>query len=203
MNILSIEVERLRQGAVELDFSLTPAKLDLTGDREFSFEKTVTGTARVSLVGTENVRMVGRMATSARAACVRCLRDMDVPLDVRFDLVFLPEPNEKDKARFVELRDDEKLYYKGDYVHPAEQLREELLVALPYLPGCTRTEPDVCSITGERLPALNYGVAEEEIEEKPEPVVDPAASKKKGAATSEVVPSWKAQLEGVKRKIKG
>lgn len=195
MDILSIEVERLRTGAVELDFSLAPAKLDLAGDREFAFESPVVGTARVSLVGTENVRVVGHMSTSAKSACVRCLRDMEVPLEVRFDLVFLPTPSEKDKARFAELRDDEKLYYAGDYVHPAEQLREELLVALPYLPGCERTDPDVCSITGERLPELHFGDAEE----KPEPA--PVTTKK--AAGTDAAPSWKAQLEGLKRKIKG
>lgn len=198
MDILKIEVERLRQGAVDLEFVLEPAELDLSDDREFTFQQSVTGTARVSLVGTENVRMVGHLKTATRAACVRCLRDLDMPLVARFDLVFLPEPPEKEKARFVELRDHEKLYYKGDYVHPGEQLREELLVALPYLPGCVRTQPDVCAITGEHLPPLAYG---EEKEEAPAETTDAPAAKKKSIPAP--APSWKSQLEGLKRQIKG
>jgi len=183
---LRIEVERLLKEPVEIDFDLAPADMDLQEDHEFSFGRHVVGHLTARLAGPGNVLVDGTMKTTAQADCVRCLRRLDVPMDVSFRAVFMPEPSAAERARFRELDDDSKLYYEGDLVHPIEQMREELMLALPTLPNCESVEGKPCP-TGAELAAL----------------LDKGNSKAdKLAGPDEPAPnSWAAQIARVRREL--
>lgn len=149
LHSLKIEIERLMKGPLEVDFELTPAEFDLLDDPEFTFDQPVTGNFTAQLVGDDNILVSGRMETEATAACVRCLEPMRVPLDVSFQFAFLPQRDER--PRDDDPDDDEKLYYDKGIAHPRERLREELMLALPYLPKCELNAEGVCPVSGKEM----------------------------------------------------
>lgn len=183
---LRIEVERLLKEPIELDFNLAPGDMDLQEDHEFAFESRVTGHLKARLAGPGNVLVDGTMKTTAHADCVRCLRRLGVALDVPFRAVFMPLPPQHERARFKELDDDAKLYYEGDLVHPVEQMREELMLALPTLPTCASVEGRDCPDSPQIRALLKKGNQRAEEIAGPE---DPAPN------------SWAAQIARVRKEL--
>jgi uncharacterized metal-binding protein YceD (DUF177 family) len=168
---IRIEVERSRRETVEVAFEVEPKALELEDDPEYRFVAKVRGHLRARMIGGETIHVRGEATTEARAACVRCLEELPIPVRAPIDLMFLPEPSAADKHRFAQLEEDEKLYYSGDFLHPAEQLREELMVNLPYLPSCELGPGDVCPLQGKRIEyPIVGGDAEAESPKAPEKV---------------------------------
>jgi len=148
---LRIEVERARHETVRVQFELPPGSFDLCDDPEFRFTDPVKGHVEAKMIAGESIHMRGMISTVARAPCVRCLEDLPVTIEAPIDLMFLPEPPASEKRRFARLEEDEKVYYAGDYLRPGEQLREELLLNLPFLPYCELQEGDICPVSGEKV----------------------------------------------------
>ena len=166
---LRIEVERARHETVELKFEIPAASLELTDDPEFEFPGPVKGHLKAHMIGGESVHVRGEIATEARATCVRCLEVVPFPLKAAIDLMFFPEPSAFDRKRFAELEEDEKLYYAGDFLHPGDQLREELLLNLPFLPSCELQPGDICAVTGRKVRLLQDAPSVSAAEEKAPP----------------------------------
>ncbi len=180
-NILKIEIERLIKGPIKRDYELPPADFDLLEDREFSFREPVKGSITAKLAGPHNVLVEGTIATTAKVECVRCLHELKIPLTVSFQTVFLPTP--EDAERFDDPQDDDRLYYKGDMLDPREQMREELMLALPALPSCEHESMRDCP-HGRELGDM-ASAATPAAEEAPEPAPN----------------SWQAQLDRVRREL--
>jgi uncharacterized metal-binding protein YceD (DUF177 family) len=157
--LLRIEIERLHHGPLEFERSLTPAQLDLGDDPEFTFNHPVEVALTASMaVAGDSVLLRGTIATVATAGCVRCLHPLEIPARAAFTLAYLRKP---EHAGRHENEDDEAFYYSGDFLEPLEQLREELMVALPYLPACEPGPGDTCAVTGKPIPARTFGPSEE------------------------------------------
>jgi len=165
---LKIEIERVMKEPFETDFDLTPEQLELLDDPEFEFPQSVTGKMVARLVGDDNILITGQMATRAISQCVRCLHPMEIDLVVDFQFAFLPQRDER--PRDDDPDDDEKLYYDR-IVYPTEKLREELMLALPYLPKCELSADNICPVRNERVESMlttsTPGLEKEAAEEKP------------------------------------
>ena len=144
-----VEVESLRQGKIVLDVDQPPGSLDLNVEG-FHFEGRVTGRLVYMMSGSD-ILIHGALRARAVGQCVRCLAP--APCDVRADvgLAFLPgtagveEPlDEEGESAIVD-------YYAGDFLDPAEQLRDLLLLELPALPVCHADCRGLCPQCGANL----------------------------------------------------
>ncbi len=160
---LRIEVERLLKGPIERDFEFAPAEFDLLDDPEFRFDRPIRGSVTARLAGPYNVLLTGRMTTTTRVDCVRCLHPMEIPLDVTFQTVFLPKSQEEDYPDDPE--DEERQFYTGDILDPTEHLREELMLALPDLPSCEYESLRECPHGRELGEAIAGGASAKPAEE--------------------------------------
>lgn len=135
MQLLRIDVERVRTEPLELEFALNALEFDVADDAEFRFDAPIEGRLTARIAGGTTVYLTGSLRTEAHAACVRCLRELPIPLAIDVKLAWIPEAPE---GEAVPHSDSEDLHtYRGDAVYPLEALREELLLALPTLPKCT------------------------------------------------------------------
>lgn len=177
MPVLTIEVDQLHQGPIELTATMTPAQFELLDDPEFRFDHPIEVHFTARLVGRESVGLRGTVSTSVVAECVRCLGEVRISLVANLDLVFLkrPAPGTPEARDWEE--DDEKIWYRGDVVYPLEQLREELLINLPFLPTCELETGQPCA-----------GGRDQTAEEAP-------------GAKSEATNAWQAQLAKVRKKL--
>jgi len=172
---LRIEVERLRHGPIDLEFELPSSDLDLQGDAEYSFPDPVRGRLHAVIAGQGNVVLTGQITTTAEADCVRCLERLRFPLSVRIRQAWMPVPADPREARAAE--EEDVRIYRGDIVRPADELREEIMLALPSIPRCPEKDSEAC---GARQRALH-----------------PDASPEKPAEDN----PWKSQLAKVRSQL--
>jgi len=97
--------------------------------------------------------VIADLATSLQAQCSRCLRDIEVPIEIFIEEEALPTidfhsgapvtsgPGEEESIR---LTDHHELDLEGP-------VREAILLAEPIAPLCREDCPGLCAVCGERL----------------------------------------------------
>ncbi|NHN54466.1 DUF177 domain-containing protein [Calidifontibacter sp. DB0510] len=98
----------------------------------------------------EGVLISGTATATATGACVRCLEQVDVPVDVSFQELFAYTDR---AAHHHEVSsDDDDLYeLDGDLADIEPVLRDAVVPALPFQPVCREDCPGLCSECGARL----------------------------------------------------
>jgi uncharacterized protein len=97
----------------------------------------------------EKVRLVGRLQTTLELDCSRCLEAYQVPLDTRFDVLFLPATANTGAADQEMGEDDVGVsYYKDDVIDLAEVMREQVYLAMPMKPLCRDDCRGLCPLCG-------------------------------------------------------
>ncbi|QDO90404.1 DUF177 domain-containing protein [Ornithinimicrobium ciconiae] len=101
----------------------------------------------------EGVLATGSVRASATGVCVRCLDDLDLPVDVTFQELFVyreraahhhqvaPEQDEQDDVHELE----------DDLMDLEELVRDAVVTALPFQPVCRDDCPGLCPECGARL----------------------------------------------------
>ncbi len=148
---IKIETYRLVSGPVEMDFELTPEELGMQEDPEYTFEAPIIGKFRATTAGGETVLVTARYSTVAKAVCARCAEEIQIPVTVENRFAWFIDPGKEERERED---DPEKLYYQGDTIDPVDAFREELLVALPFLPKCTPEMNTECASKGTEEKAV-------------------------------------------------
>lgn len=101
----------------------------------------------------DKVLINGKVKTEASLQCSRCLENFSYPLDVKFEVEYVP---------FQEfIRTDEELtreeldvsFYKNDQIDIEEIVREHLLLAVPMKPLCKSDCRGICPRCGINLNA--------------------------------------------------
>jgi uncharacterized protein len=95
------------------------------------------------------VRLTGRLTAPLECDCGRCLEPFPVPVDVPFDLLFLPASENRGEAE-REVADDDLgvAYYREDAIDLAEVMREQFYLALPMKPLCRDDCRGLCPVCG-------------------------------------------------------
>ena len=99
----------------------------------------------------ERVTVRGSVQSRAHVECVRCLRELDVSLDV--PLVVYAErtgSTSRDEQDQLE-RDDHMLFHDGRRLDLRAAVREALLLELPITPHCREDCPGLCPRCGAEL----------------------------------------------------
>lgn len=137
--MLRFSVPALEKSPVTLRGELGPEFLDLEADPVFAPTGPVTYELTGKLVS-GGALVTGRCAARLRAACGRCLRDFDFPLEARPELFF-------------------ELAAGQEELEVADDIRAELLLELPMNPVCRPDCRGLCPNCGADLNRGDCGCA--------------------------------------------
>lgn len=145
--MLRIDVRELRKGPVETSGVIPPSSPLIAGlELELAGPLTVTG--RLEATGRNDFFWRGQFGGQARGTCRRCLRELNVPVQVSVEAVFSANPD---------LRDDPAVYpltEPASHVDVADAVREELVLVARQYPLCREDCAGLCQHCGADL---NHG----------------------------------------------
>ena len=97
----------------------------------------------------EKVRLVGRVRTMLELTCSRCLDPFPLPVDAKFDILFLPASANVGVAEGeVQEEDVGVSVYKDDVIDLTEVMREQFYLAMPMKPLCREDCRGLCPVCG-------------------------------------------------------
>jgi uncharacterized protein len=118
---------------------------------DFDFETPLQSEVRVWRTG-RSVLMRGKVKTTLRMRCVRCLKEFPFPISSTFDLTLYPL-KETSFAEDLELskNDMESGFYEGGEIHLSEIACEQIFLEIPYQSLCHEECKGLCSKCGKDL----------------------------------------------------
>lgn len=142
-----LDLSRLPSGVEHIERRSDPSALALGGE-DFRLVTPVSLTADVRK-DARKVRLVGRVTSELECSCSRCLDPFVVPVDVAFDLLFLPaSTNTGDGEQQVGEDDLGVAFYKDDVIDLGEVVREQFYLAMPMKPLCREDCRGLCPVCG-------------------------------------------------------
>jgi uncharacterized protein len=101
----------------------------------------------------------GRAVTRLQLECGRCLDEVEVPVDTRFELRYMPEESAADAAPDHEIHDDDLVasFYREGTLDVMELLHEQFQLALPMKPLCAQSCRGLCPECGANLNRTECG----------------------------------------------
>jgi DUF177 domain-containing protein len=143
-----IDLSRFRGGVEHLERTYDPGGFERDAD-------TFRVVAPVELVAdlrkdAQKIRLVGRVKTMLQLDCSRCLDPYTVPIDAKFDMLFLPAAeNTGNDEQEVGEEDLGVSFYKEDTIDLGEVMREQFYLALPMKPLCREDCCGLCPVCGK------------------------------------------------------
>ena len=118
---------------------------------DFDFECPLHGEVKIKEAG-RSVLITGKVETTLRLQCIRCLKEFSFPLSSAFELILHPlkeAPSEEE----IELASDEmeSSFFEGGEIHLSEIACEQIFLEIPYQPICREDCKGLCSICGKDL----------------------------------------------------
>ncbi|MGE4345035.1 MAG: DUF177 domain-containing protein [Geoalkalibacter sp.] len=153
---MRLQVEKLKDDELVLDVAEKaeefPALAELQDQGQCRFARDLRGRLRAFRAG-EYVEVQGGIATSAIFVCSRCLEDVELPLEIEVDLTFAPhsedEGLEEDEEEVeLEAQDLGLIPYHGDEIDLHQALQEQVVMALPLRPLCSKGCKGLCPRCG-------------------------------------------------------
>ena len=149
---MKLDLGNIRQPHTRYDRTFAPSEVEM-GDDEYRV------VAPVDLgfdiyKDKEAFRLVGTVRTELELPCSRCLEPFRFPVDVEFDLRYLPQADPSpDEEREVAEEDLETAFYRNEEIDLNELLREQFYLALPMKPLCRDECRGLCPQCGTNLNA--------------------------------------------------
>jgi len=118
---------------------------------DFDFETPLQAEVNIKKTG-QSVWINGRVETTLRLHCVRCLKEFSSPFSTTFDLTLHPV-KEAPSDEEVELGSEEmeSSFFEGGEIHLSEIACEQIFLELPYQPLCQEGCKGLCPICGRDL----------------------------------------------------
>jgi uncharacterized protein len=112
----------------------------------------------VEKAGAGAFRVTGRAHTRLELDCSRCVDPCELPVDVTFELRYVPqEQNAGDDDREIAEDDLTTAYYREGSLDLIEMLREQFQLALPMKPLCSDACRGLCPECGANLNRTECG----------------------------------------------
>jgi uncharacterized protein len=127
------------------------AYLETLSPIDFEFDAPLHSEARISKVG-QSILIEGKVLTSLRLRCVRCLNEFVYPLCSTYELTLrsigeATFPEEAELGR----EDMERSFFKGGEIHLSEIACEQVFLEVPYQPLCQEECKGLCPVCGKDL----------------------------------------------------
>jgi uncharacterized protein len=147
---------------VFLDVEVGDLRIDLGPDLEQG--AAIDGTIRLARTN-RGLYVTGRLGTSLRESCVRCLAPVDVPIDVVLDEEALPSIDLQSGAPLDAAVDPEVVRLTDHHEIDLEPLlRDAISLAEPIAPLCRPDCPGLCAICGGELAVGDHDHGERPID---------------------------------------
>ena len=130
---------------------------------DFDFESPLQSEAKIRKAG-RSVLIAGKVETSLRLQCVRCLKEFSYPLSTAFELTLHPfkeAPTEEE----TQLGSEEMgaSFFEGGEIHLSEIACEQIFLEIPYQPLCQEGCKGLCPICGQDLNLSSCKCVKEEL----------------------------------------
>jgi uncharacterized protein len=147
MKAMLIDLSRFRGGLEHLERRFEPETFGKDEAFRVVAPVEVTGELRKDA---QKVRLVGHVGSALELDCSRCLEPFIVPIDMKFDVLFLPAgANTGEGEQEVAQEDLGVSFYKDDTIDLGEVLREQFYLALPMKPLCREDCQGLCPLCGK------------------------------------------------------
>ena len=98
----------------------------------------------------DTYRVKGRLGTTIRLACGRCLELYEIRVDSPVDLLFLPKPGNSGQAEFeMSAEDLSTAFYSDDELDIGQLIGEQLRLEVPMKPLCRAECEGLCPVCGK------------------------------------------------------
>jgi uncharacterized protein len=142
--MLRVDVRTLRQGSTPIELSVAPDDPAFSG-LGLNLVEPVRITGQLQSAGEDTYRFEGRAEGRAGAECRRCLTELTLPFDVRFEAVFTTSED---------MQDDPGVYPLAEPVTRVDltgAIREEVGLAVPTYALCREACAGLCPRCGADL----------------------------------------------------
>lgn len=146
-----ISLLRLPADGLAFNHKYAAGELD-TSKHEFELEAPPLVAGRVDRAGMD-MRVRGEIKAKLIATCDRCLKEVVIPIEASFDLIYLPEDPGADHAGETELheRDLDLAVYENEQINLDDLVLEQLELNLPSRVLCREDCQGLCSECGADL----------------------------------------------------
>jgi len=141
-----IDIDKLPKEGLKISRDFEYLNLDLVEENAV-FLQPVHAEVTVRKIG-EEVWIKGRIRTCLSFICSRCLAPFELPVDSKFDLIYLPEELDMDKEE-LEDEDINKLFYYSRQIDIREVILEQLNLTFPVKPLCSEVCEGICPVCGK------------------------------------------------------
>ena len=139
------------QGRQRVERTFEPGTFD-PQDEEFRVARPVELSMDVQKTGADTFHVTGRARTSLELECSRCVEPFLVPVDVTFDLRYVPQAqNMGEEEREIHDEDLATAYHREGLLDVTDLLREQFQLALPMKPLCRDECLGLCPGCGTNL----------------------------------------------------
>jgi uncharacterized protein len=148
---LMLDLSRMREAHDRIERTLPPDAL--TGGDEDSYR--IESPVRLAFdlyKDRQQFHLVGTVAGTLGLSCGRCLEGFSFPVDVAFDVLYLPHTENGGEGEW-EVEDDDltTAYYQGDEIDLGQLVREQFYLAIPMKPLCQEACRGICPECGTNL----------------------------------------------------
>jgi len=141
-----IEVDKIPQEGLHIVRDFEFLSVDLV-EEEAVFLEPAHVEVDVNRLGDE-VWIRGHMNVRLSVVCSRCLQPFEFPLDLAFDLIYLPEELDEIKEELEE-EDINRLFYYHRQINLRDIILEQINLAFPLKPLCSEDCEGLCPICGQ------------------------------------------------------
>lgn len=141
-----IEIDRLSEKELIINKNFEFLSSDLV-DENAVFRKPVHADISIKRIQDE-IFVKGRITTQLSFVCCRCLSPYEMPVDSKFDLVFLPEELD-DLGEQLDEEDMNKLFYMSPIIDLLDVVLEQVNLTFPFKPLCSEDCQGLCPICGK------------------------------------------------------
>lgn len=152
-----LDLSKLRGQREHFERTFQPSAFD-PQDEGYRVATAVELSMDIEKVGAGAFRVQGRATTRLMLECGRCLDEMEVPVDARFELRYVPqEQNAGEPEREIAEDDLTTAYYREGALDVVDLLREQFQLALPMKPLCAESCRGLCPECGANLNRADCG----------------------------------------------
>ncbi len=141
-----IEIDKLSEKELKISKNFDFFSTDLV-DENVVFRKPVHADISIRRIQDE-IFIRGRITTQLSFVCGRCLSPYEMPVDSKFDLVYLPEELEE-LGDQLEEGDMSRFFYMSPVTDLLDVVLEQINLTFPVKPLCTKDCRGLCPVCGK------------------------------------------------------
>jgi uncharacterized protein len=152
-----LDLSTLRGAREHFERTFQPSVFD-PPDEDYRVAAPVELSMDLERAGAGVFRVTGRAVTRLQLECGRCVEPFDVPVDARFELRYVPQPEPvAGEEREIEEDDLTTSFYREGTLDIVEMMREQFQLALPMKPLCAVSCRGLCPECGVNLNRSDCG----------------------------------------------